>query len=159
MSKQVVSRSKSQSTNVNILDMFKGNTKGRKKGNAQFVIPAMFFRFTPDGLQIGTAPQQETLHPEVAKVVRRSTKTSHRGRVPGNYVATDKSTTDAKLTDSMHLIHNTLATRKRGLTAMQLAERLDMPMGTVGWALTRMQERGVVAHAKEKKTRAAKKAR
>lgn len=156
MSKQVASKGKQ---NVgNILSLFGGQGSRRGKRASEFLIPAMFIRFTKDGLQIGTNPQQDIpqVHPEVAKVRRSTAKTSHRGRQPGAYVATEKSTSDLKLTDSMQLIHDTLASRKRGLTAMQLADRLDMPMGTVGWALTRMQQRGAVAHAKKDRKKKAR---
>lgn len=86
-----------------------------------------------------------------------ATKTmkSGRGRNPGRYVlakANAKFKKDAKdgkepfNMTSIKSVFGAIASRKNGISAREISEKLKMPMGTVGWSLQHLKRVKAVVH-------------
>lgn len=74
----------------------------------------------------------------------RSDDSPGRGRTAGVYML-DKGTPKV-ITDSIKRIYDTIRGRKTGISAQALAERLQMPSGTVGWGLRHLKNAGAVRY-------------
>ena len=70
-----------------------------------------------------------------------------RGRVAGRYVATKKQPAKFNVyTNSIKQVHQFVLRHKRGVAMKNIAERLEMPLGTVGWALRWLMKQNAVAY-------------
>lgn len=129
---------------------------GKTDRGTTFFLPPMLVSVTPQGIATtdrsrpitrlgrptrgrGRAVRTHPLSP-IPEVLRR-------GRVPGRYVTTPTPPDQAAMTSSMRRVYHLLRGMKRGLPARTVATRLAMPLGTVGWVLTRLQERGAIQRA------------
>lgn len=71
---------------------------------------------------------------EAPAVAAASDSSKRRGRVPGRYVPTGKEPSKVR-TDAVMSVFRLIKGHKRGMAAKDIAERLEMPLGTVGWAM------------------------
>lgn len=70
--------------------------------------------------------------------------TRGRGRIAGRYMLSDKLPT--KVTESIEAVYKVVKSHKRGLTVKDIANRLSMPTGTVGWAVQKLVHQGAVQY-------------
>lgn len=69
---------------------------------------------------------------------------TRRGRTAGFFLAGEKEPT--KTTRSIQAVYDLIAKHKRGLTMKSIAERLEMPVGTVGWALRKLKMQNALSY-------------
>jgi len=82
-----------------------------------------------------------------AEVAEAQPATGLRGRVAGRYVATKKQPAKFSVyTDSIKRVHQFVLRHKRGVAMKNIAERLEMPLGTVGWALRWLMKQNAVSY-------------
>jgi hypothetical protein len=67
-----------------------------------------------------------------------------RGRIAGRYMLSTKP--PSKVTESIEAVYKMVKTHKRGLTVKDIATRLKMPTGTVGWAVQKLVHQGAVQY-------------
>lgn len=108
---------------------------------------------------LSSGPTTTTPVPDVEpdvepEVDAESTPTpSKRGRRPSRYVVA--TAPDAPLTGALGKVFQIVSKRKRGVEARDVAEKLHMSPGTVGWALGKLIRIGHVQHAQPRTNRAA----
>lgn len=71
-------------------------------------------------------------------------ETRGRGRIPGVYKSGAKTPT--VLTDSISRVYQFVTKHKRGAQMKDMSAKLDMPSGTVGWALRKLIQQGAVEY-------------
>lgn len=73
--------------------------------------------------------------------------TIRRGRAAGVYVVTGKKEPDLKeLTASQKAAWNSVKGAKQGVSLREIAEKNDIPPGTVAWALHILTQQGAIKH-------------
>lgn len=90
-----------------------------------------------------TKPRTRVTHANRGRKVATRT-TGVRGRIAGRYLVGTKE--PEYLTDSIGDVYKLIARHKKGLTAKDISGRLDMPMGTVGWALQMLKRSGALQY-------------
>lgn len=116
------------------------------------VTPEMLSSLQPQPAQAQRQVAQETQprtrrHRRSAEVVQAAegeTQTRGRGRIPGVYKSGPKQST--VLTDSISRVYQFVAKHKRGAQMKDMSAKLDMPSGTVGWALRKLIQQGAVEY-------------
>jgi len=71
-----------------------------------------------------------------------------RGRAAGVYTLAKNAPaeSDLKLTDSIRAVYKQIKQHKRGISVKDLAAKLDMPSGTVGWAIQKLVRQSAVQY-------------
>ena len=71
------------------------------------------------------------------------------GRTAGLYIAkrgTPPELSKGAMTNVLNALKAASKTEQKGMTARTISEELDMPLGTVGWALTQLIKQKAVEH-------------
>lgn len=89
--------------------------------------------------------RRNVVAPTPGLVARQTTSHRTRGRVAGLYLA--KEGEPSRLTESMRRVYDFVRTHKRGVAAKDIVNRLNMPVGTVGWSLGALIKQGAIEHA------------
>jgi hypothetical protein len=90
------------------------------------------------------APNKTRVTRKTSSVQRDPVAEGSRGRKPGRYVAGPEPKKVA--TDSILAVWKLLKSRKTGLKAKDVSAKLEMPMGTVGWALRHLKRQGAATY-------------
>lgn len=91
----------------------------------------------------GRATKRESRAKETRETSNDTGK--RRGRIPGVYMPGDKE--PEKLTESIGKVFKTVRGHKRGIGLRDISAKLDMPSGTVGWALQKLIKQKAVTYA------------
>lgn len=95
----------------------------------------------------GEVPAKRAKTRKQSRVKRGATGDTpkQRGRIAGLYVVGKKK--PAKMTDSQTKVFGLVKRHKNGMGLKDIASKLDMPSGTVGWALQKLAKQGAVEHS------------